>query len=328
MWTILALACADPPGPRRESALDTGASTADTAHSPECGVIAHLPFEAEVYYAIEYIRFSVADPSVYTFDTDIPGHAELGDDVGWTQLYWVLDAPLVPQTTYTIALRSDVCDDAVESFTTSAYGLLVTDVAALAGHAWGFRVPSTGLYSDVNEVSSLFEAYVEDTTLSLTVASAAEDRLELVLGSLSWGEQDYCSPTPLAAEVPLVDGHAFTAELAGELWLETDRGERVIVVDPVIDADIHPDGDDLLGTFSGVLDARWMVDYAEDGASFCDEAARWDDICEACADGLPYCLPFELTLLGWDGVNTVVPVACADAAACEDAPPDPADCAG
>lgn len=240
------------------------------------------------------VTFSEADSSatlaVLTSDgTEAPGSLTWRDNT----LVYTPDAPLAPETAYTVAVDFS-CGDPSVGFTTSATGKPLT--ADLSDRTFDMSLDGARILQP-DGVQDLLESFlgtdvlagVQSTNPSLQLLGAVgqEDSDPLV--------QDLCVPT-----VPFPAGNfnetpSFVMGPSDETFAV---GEATLTVyDLKITGTFTPDGTAVDGiTLTGLADTRGVGKIFSDSASeqtACNLASAAGVLCEPCPDGKELCITIE-----------------------------------
>ncbi len=260
--------------------------------------------DQDVYYRTEiWFELSRRDPSA-ALETDIPGVQELSDD-GRT-LYWRPSSPLEPETSYEVELS--YCGEDVDlEFSTSAYGLPLSDPAALVGRTYGW-----------NPDPSVYWLSTNDLLLSPTTVGASELTLLLADESESAVDAQGCAPTSVFSAVDFSESPFFQGA-ADAVLLPTAYG-NLTLQNATIEGTFSADGDAIGGLrLAGTLDARDIDDeYGWDWCSLADQESG--DGCFPCpSDGALACFEFSTGQEDAERVYglTLAPIAVEDEARCE-----------
>jgi hypothetical protein len=214
-------------------------------------------------------------------------------DTGWS-LVMTPDAPLLPDTNYTVAFGYCDGQEAIWTFRTSSVGSPVSGCDPAATHfALDFDAARVTQPAGVGEL--LLGLLDGEALLSLGQLDASP---RLVLGYGDGSDVETCAPTeavPITWTDPRFEGAAASLPLRG-----LDASFNATNVE--IAGDISPDCAELAGvSFTGVLDVREMSEQAaellgiSDPDEICATMLGFGVTCTTCTDGPSYCLDFAIS---------------------------------
>ncbi|MCP4808283.1 MAG: hypothetical protein GY884_23320, partial [Proteobacteria bacterium] len=210
--------------------------------------------------------------------------------------YWVPDAPLAPDTTYSVEISwCGGFRGGTISFTTSELGdPLTTNVE---GRVYRVDLTSGRVRIPVG-VGSILKSYMEDSATLLEVADIDGSDLELRAAPIDddTDEQDMCASV---ADMPTADFSDSPYFQAGPTDVVMDiAGMSIEMHNQILAGTFAPDGSYIGGMrFSGEIDTRGMADLVggKGPETICDLVAGFGVSCITCSsDGQPYCMETEI----------------------------------
>ncbi|MFZ5481004.1 MAG: hypothetical protein ACOZNI_29855 [Myxococcota bacterium] len=313
------------PGPN-EKADDTGEDQDTNACGEEEVIIDEtIPAQGSTsHYYMADLEFHLSDPDPTgaTIVTDIPGTQMESED--GEIIYWVLDAPLEPSTSYCATL--EYCGgDAEICFSTSALGTPLSDPQILVDRTYALDLQNARIVVPEGIGSVLTSYLTQDILVGVASIEGSDIQMNGAIGveGADPPAQDYCDPT---IAFPVAD---FSASPYFQIGPQTTTlsvaGFEIEIQDLEITGTFASDGSYFGGgTLSGTIDTRPLVGLVDDSTNpdpntICDLATSFGASCVDCSDGEPYCLTLVADQINADEVSglTIMEVGGNDCTGCE-----------
>ncbi len=210
------------------------------------------------------------------------------------RVWFTADVPLASEVTYTATLSAPGCDDSQVTFTTSATGAVVDDMA-LVGRAYSFKL-TDARWLHPEGFGALLAALPFEMIFGVLDSTGDTLQMELGISYSDSPDQNLCLET-----VPFPDLVDFSSNpffSAGPIDVDTQFEDFGVVIDSfVVTGSMASDASQVDGmTLQGVIDLRPTVaalTIAETPDELCEIFAIANIFCEPCTDTEPYCLTLE-----------------------------------
>lgn len=291
---------------------------------PECEVsvvsVDPAPDATDAYWLGDLVFTLSAPDRSFTLLTDISGELEVTGD--GTVVWWRLDEPLAPLTTYTVAYST--CSTSGQlSFTTSALGTALAEDFALEGQVYRVDL-AAGRVLLPAQTGDVLVGYLDgDLLLSLTETAEGDLGIALALAMPEGAGQDFCAAT--SATRVLFDGSPwfYTDTLPVDLRV---MRSTVPLRGAVLTGTLAPDGAYVGGTSleGQLLGTEVDLALSEPFGTTCTTLAGSGDTCVPCAhDATVLCIPLLVDQLDAPLVPalSLFEVPSADCPGCEEGAP-------